>query len=220
MLGDKCAKLADEAVGPAGSELRVEKVLQDVEPPLLEPELLGAREREGIELRERRSSPQSERLAELRRASRRLELLCRVDQRIDQIEVQLPGLDPELVPAAAGQQSIRAELTPEPGDVILERARGRVRRPVLPDRLDQFVRRDRAVCMQEEICDHRPPRCAAERERSAALRDLERPKDPELHYSTLALSSRGEKPCLLAVCWPAVSGLVHRQVQQRGLEDS
>lgn len=65
--------------------------------------------------------------------------------------------------------------------MALERFRGRARRPLAPELVDQPVARDRLVRVQKKEDKESPLLPGTERKHSIAVSDLDRPEDPELH---------------------------------------
>ena len=137
-LADQRVELGDEGgVAPEG-EVGVDAVLERLESKLGEVHRRGAR-RLARQVGERISSPQRERLLQQGGGLTRLGGARLFDEPAETVEVALIGLDAEEVAGRPGDEAV-AELAPQAEDVVLQRAEGRGRRIVAPDRVHEVAR--------------------------------------------------------------------------------
>ena len=132
MLGDEPLELADELSTASERELGFDAPLHGEQPSLLQPLRLGRGKRLVLEICERASAPETERLAEngarLRRVARSSGRASLLEQRLEALEIKLIGLDPNQVAGGAALDPRSTERSPQAGDVIVERVRGARRR--------------------------------------------------------------------------------------------
>jgi hypothetical protein len=69
-------------------------------------------------------------------------------------------------------------------DVVLDDLRGRRRRPLAPELVDDAVGRDHLVAMEEEQCEQGALLAAPERDLPLALTNLERPENAEVQLAS------------------------------------
>ena len=193
---DERLELADEVGVPPGGEVGLDPVLERRGPELDEARRLEPREL-AVDVGQGRPVPQRERLPQAR--GRLLRLPAErppplVAEALEPREVELPVLDPERVPRATGGEdlpvraarSLRLEEPAQRRHVPLQRLdRGR-RRPLAPELVDQPVARDGLVRPQEEHREERTLLPGPERYEAAAVANLDRPEDPEVHALILA----------------------------------
>ena len=197
MLADERLQLSDRLVVAAEREQRVEPLLADDEPLLLQPVALGPRERLVEDVRERPSAPECERLLGEREPPFRIGRAAHLRQQpleprdVDRLvgDVQPEGA------AAALEQPVAAERLAHARRVHVEGVRDGRRRVVAPERVDERVARHRLVPPQEKVCEQRALLPTAEC-RSSAL-DLERSEQAEVEHRVIDASTgrcRGEAP--------------------------
>jgi hypothetical protein len=104
------------------------------------------------------------------------------EQLLEPSEVELVGLDRQHVARRLCEQYLRPKHLPELGDRVLERGSRRSRRLLAPHLVDQPLGRDRLVCPQEQEGEHGALISAADRDRNALRRHLERSQDPEVEH--------------------------------------
>jgi hypothetical protein len=164
-------QLGRELAVAAERQVRLHPVLQRGQPELLEPRHLGLRERLIAHVLVRRPAPQSQRLVPLPAGGERLEAL----------EVQLTGLEPQPVPGRLAHDPLRPEPPPQRVHLDLERVRRRRRRLLAPQRVDQAVARRHLPAGHQQARQQRdlPARC--ELHRSGSGDDLHGAEHAELH---------------------------------------
>ena len=150
MLGDERLELADELPWLADLDLRVDALLEQRQPQLLEPRDLALREGLVAELLERRAAPELERVAKLRAALARGHDLRLLQERLRPVHVQLGRVDANQVAGRLRDDPVGAEHLSQLRDEVLERGRGRSRRLLAPERLDQPVGGDRSPRVEQE----------------------------------------------------------------------
>src|SRR5262249_39178716 len=119
MRGDECLELGDDIRVSAERDLRIHQPLDRSQPKLLESIDLGAREVVVREVGERRSAPESERLAELSSGSLGFRAACLFQQLLETMSVQIARIELQDVPARNGEQGRRPEALTELRDVTL-----------------------------------------------------------------------------------------------------
>ena len=144
-------------------------LLEAAEPQLLQPADLGLREALAGELRERRATPQRQRLVELALGLERLEA----------VEVELAGLDAQQVAGRPRLDPLAAEELAQVGDVDLQRLVDGRRRVLLPQRVDQPVSRDDAIGVEQQQGQQRALLEAAHLERPPIRVHLKRAEDAD-----------------------------------------
>ena len=183
MLGHERLELADELGVAAQLEVGVDPCLQRREPCFLEPADLGLRKRRVGEVRQRRSSPERQRLAELRRRPRRVRAAGFVDESVEPLEIELPVARDEQVSGRARLDHAVPEELAQLRDVDLDAAQAACGRVVRPDLVEQAIGGHDGVRAQEKCREERPLPRPAERERAAVVDHLQRPKDAEFHLA-------------------------------------
>ena len=191
----------DRAVAPETKD-RLDPPLNRLEPELLETPDLGLGKLRERELRERRPTPEGERVLEgrERRRRRRLELAPAARGKGLESECVDPVLvvDPEEV---AGRLSLEGsaaaclvEEPPQMRDVPLQGLRGRDRRRLAPQGIHQGVGRDDLTAAEQQDGEERALSPGRKLHRLAGIvANLERAKDPELHTTSRLASLT---PCL------------------------
>ena len=71
---------------------------------------------------------------------------------LELLQIECAARDPEHVAGAAGLDRVLSERLPEPRDVALDEVRGRARRGVSPQAVDEPQRRYDGVRLAEEEC--------------------------------------------------------------------
>ena len=149
---------------PSRGEVRVDSPLQACLSQLVDSRDLRLRERLVREIGERASTPQPQRFAEL---------LLR-DEALEATEVELVGPDHELIAGRARDDSVTPDCLSQLRDVHLQRLDRRFRGPLTPERLDQRVRRDDAVGVEEEDGQQRALLGGSQLDRAPVLANFER----------------------------------------------
>src|SRR5262249_37562101 len=154
--GDEPLELAHQLAASAQLELRVDAPLHGEQPPLLQPLRLGRRKRLVLEIRERASAPETERLAEngarLRRVARSGGRASLLEQRLEAVEIKLTRLDPNQVAGGPALDPPTTQRSPQAGDVIVERVRRARWRRFIPQPVDQPIARNGPVRVQQQHC--------------------------------------------------------------------
>ena len=185
MTRDERLQLADQVVLQAERKIGVDPFNQSAQAKLLQPPDLVESERLIGEVGQRRAAPQSERVAQQRRGPRRV--ACRlsplplVETLLEAVNVQLASLNVECVTSRLGPQTVVAQCATQLRDVVLEDLRRRRGRPLTPKLVDQPVRRERLVRMDQQERQQRTLLATPERDRSPLIADLERTEDVEIH---------------------------------------
>jgi hypothetical protein len=182
---DELPQLADELAVTAGGEIGVDASLERLEARLLEPSLRIEQRPLGLEVGQRLAAPEVERRPEDPRGVVALSL---VEQ---PATLAVKPLEPHQVErlrrrrqdVAAGprlQHVVRLEQLPQPGDVLLERSRGVLRRRLAPQLLDQPVARDDRARVEQQQREQASLLRAAETYLPLVLPDLERAEETEI----------------------------------------
>ena len=186
MLAHQCFELAHQPRVLAGGQIRVDPILQRGQTSFLQPRDLGLGERFVGEIRQRRTPPHPQRLTQDSCRGQRIALLERPaalrDERLEPVDVELAGLDPEHVAATPGdQQSIAERLTQVRYVPLNElvRARGRLLTPQL---VDQAICGNRLAAVQKQHRQQCPLLGRAQRERAVSIDGLKRSEDAKLHH--------------------------------------
>jgi hypothetical protein len=200
VLGDELVELRHELPVPPGVEVGVEALLQRGQPQLLDARDRVLRERLVAEVRQRLAPEEPERLPEKGRAPARIALPPRAfEQPCEAVGVELPLGDPQQVPRLTRLDRLLPECLAEGRDVAVKGGRGRLRRVVAPQRLDDRVGGDDVVCVEQEQRQERAPFRAFGGEVSALGGDLERAEDPKLQTSLIVPPAlRGARGALAA----------------------
>jgi hypothetical protein len=104
----------------------------------------------------------------------------RLDEPASTFDVELAFLDAKPIPRRLRLETAGTERLSELRDVDLDRFRRRLRRLVLPDRVDQVVLRNDPVRLEKKQSEDSALFLPAEVERLPAREHLERTEDPEL----------------------------------------
>jgi hypothetical protein len=166
-------------------KLGLDSILGGRQPQLLEPGGLDPSEWSIGEIDERGPAPQRERFAQL--LSRLRGVACRevgpclLDDALEPIRVQLPGLDAKQVAGTAGDEQLGLQEPAQLRDAVLDDL-GRCRRRIaLPELVNQAIARDDLVCMQQENRQQLALAHSAQLDRTISRADLEGAEDPILH---------------------------------------
>ena len=174
MLRDERLELASQPrVLPRG-QVGLDALLQCREAQVLQARHVRARERLVGQVGQRRPAPEAERLAQLRGGGSGVSLGGLGDERLEAGQVELGWLDPEQIAGGTGQQPSVAELLAQTGDVDLHALGHRRRRRAAPHLVDEELRREDVVGVQEQHREQRSLLAPAERERAVAIDDLQR----------------------------------------------
>jgi hypothetical protein len=171
---DERLELPGDLRVPARGEVGVDALLERREPQLLQPGDLRLRERLVGQVGERRPAPQAERLAQHPRGRAGIGAAGLGDQRLEARRVELRRVEAEHVARRAGDEPAVAELAAQARDVHLDALGDRRRRRLAPDLVDQPLRRDHVVGVQEQHREQRALLGPAERERATAVGHLQR----------------------------------------------
>lgn len=168
-------------------ELRVDPRLDRFEPELFQPPRLHIERRRADNVGVRMAAPERERLPQRLRRLRlvRLRELAGIrDGVLEDERVDLVRFDLEAVAAAVADDDV-ADPAAQVRDIGVERGARRSGRLVAPDAVDQVVGRDHLAGGCGEQRQRRPFLAAAERERDAFRKRLNRPEHAQLQ-TTLA----------------------------------
>ena len=160
-------------------KLGLDPLLERGKPQLAETSDRRLRERLIGEVGERRPAPQRERLAQLLHSRRGIGAAGLGDEPLEAGDVELGRVDPQHVAGRAGEEPAVAELFAQPGNVALDDLCDRRRRRLPPQLVDQPLRRDDVVGVQQQDGEQRPLLAAAEHERTIVLDHLQRAKKPK-----------------------------------------
>ena len=177
--GNERLELGHELAVTAEREVGGDPLLERHQVKLLEPRRLEGRERNLAEIRERRPTPERERLAEHLRSLRGSLSARSVGQRSEALHVELACFDAKEVAAAAGDDSVSAEQLAQRMHGDLESVCRRLGRILAPQCVDQPVAEDDGVRVQEQGSEQGPLTPPADGEDPAFLLDLERAEQPE-----------------------------------------
>ena len=178
--------LADDLLMAARSQVGLDRQLLGGQAQLLEPPDLGHRERLVGDIRQRIAAKQRERLAS--RSVRRPAVLCRPgrlgDEPLEAADVHELAVDPQLVPAPAGEDlgaAVVGQHLAQAPDVVLHHLGGAGGRVVSPQPFDQPVGGDRAIRLETEHGKDGALLRSAEGDRAVVDGGLEVSKDVEPH---------------------------------------
>ncbi len=179
-LADQLHVLAESQVGfDPLRQRRQAKLLQSVDVRLREP-LVG-------EVDERRAAPELERRAQCRCCelglARRESTSADLELLDEALDVDLPRLDSQCVPATARDEDTVTEGATELRHVVLEDLGRAGRRRARPELLDELLRADGLVRVQEQESEQSRLLAADDPDGNTVGIDLERPKDPVIHRS-------------------------------------
>jgi hypothetical protein len=184
--GQQTPELAHDLQVPPGGEMGLGPRLQRRQALLLEPRDLRLGERLERQLRQRRPTPQRERLVQdddrTRRLVSRHRAACRRHAALEALGVELVGAHAEPVARRSRGDRVRvAEHLAQPRHVDPDRLRRAGRRVLAPQRQREAVGAHRLVRMQEQHREHRARPDAAQRHDTGRVGHLERSEDPEVH---------------------------------------
>ena len=180
VLSHERLELADQLGVAAELELGRDALLERAEAQLLEPGDLRLGERLVRELRECRPAPERQCLREQPGALVRRGSARPLDSLLEPGDVELAGLDVDDVARRPRLQPLGAERLAELGDAVLERGRRRRRRRFAPELVDEPVRGDHAVGVDQKQSEQGALPRARDRDGLAVRKHLERPEQAEL----------------------------------------
>jgi len=178
----------------AEPELRIDQLLERGEAKLFETGDLALGEALVRGVGERRAAPERQRTFERGGGAVRVaggELIAAGGHEVlESVGVEVLALDRQLVAALARHDRARAGVVVTPSrrerlsqsrDLDVQELGGRGRRPLAPQLVDQPVRGERLVGVQQQQGEQRSLPAPAERNRPALVEDLERTEDVEVH---------------------------------------
>ncbi len=168
----------------AEREVGLDALLDGDKPELFEPGDLGLGERLVEEVRERRPSPEPERLAECALGRSRIARpRAQSDPRREAdepVDVHALGLDLEDIARGARHDGLRAERLAKLGDVDLDCVRSGLGRVAGPEALDELIDRDDPSGLEREHGEERAGLLPAERDWVSVRQRLQGPEELEL----------------------------------------
>ena len=181
-------------------QLRLDQLLQRRHAQVVEPGDLPLREGLVGELRQRRAAPQRQRPLQRRNGALRVaagQLASPLGHEpLEAVRVEALGIEPQLVAVLArhdhagrGAAGLTRQRLAQAGDLHLHRLGGVRRWTLAPELVDQPVRAERLVGVQQQQRQQRPLLAPAERDRAALVEDLERAENAEVHASGHASQS-------------------------------
>jgi hypothetical protein len=194
VLADQRLQLPHHLGMGAERQLRLDQRLQRGDPQVLEPGDLPLREGLVGELRQRRAAPQRQRLLERRNGALRVgagQLGAPLGhQPLEALRVEAVGIERQLVAALARHDhagravtGLTRERLAQARDLHLHRLGGAGGWTLAPELVDQPVRCERLVGVQQQQRQQCPLLAPAERNRAALVEDLERAKNAEVDAS-------------------------------------
>ena len=163
MRGHERLELSDEIGVPAEPQLELDPLADHREPEILEPcDLRPSEVLEG-KLLQRRTSPESERLAQQFDRAFRVVMRSRLgDERVEAVAIELPGFDAEQIArrpredhSVVGARLARLEQSPQVRYVRLDHVGCRLGALLAPDVVDQASARDDLVRVQQQAQEER-----------------------------------------------------------------
>ncbi len=148
--GDQRLELADERRVPAQRELGVDPLLERCNAQLVQPRRFAPRELLLVEIGERRTAPEGERLGQERRPRGRVRAEGGRQQPFEAVGVDSFRLERQPVARSLRQHDVAAERLAEGRDGVLERPGRRGGRPLAPQIGDEPVGRDDFARAQRE----------------------------------------------------------------------
>ena len=166
VLGDEGFELSDQLVVAPEREVGVDPQLDCCKPDLAEPSDGRLGEALVGEVRERRASPERQRVAEpLRRIARQAaseQAPPLVHEPLESVEIERVGLDPDDVAGRSGRQHVLRQRLAKSRDVDPQCGGGALGRVLAPELVDQPVGRNDLVGVEEEQGEKRPRLGAAQ----------------------------------------------------------
>jgi hypothetical protein len=212
VLANERPQLGHELGASAEREIGVDPVLERDQPPLLQPLGLALRKRLVEDVCQRGATPKRERGAQRlgRFAGLALRKLCTSfhEEPFESVEVELVGLDVQHIAGGAPREAPVSEGLAQTRDVVVEGVRGRRRRPLAPQAVDQAVAGDDLVRVQQQDGEERTLLRTAEREiTTVALHGdgAENRKHHDNLLSSLAARLRGFCDVPKRACAPSFS---------------
>ena len=188
MLCDQDVELTDQGAMAAERQVGLDSVFERVQAQLLEPADLVLGEGLVGEVRQRRPTPETQRLPQgLRGAAVITALDClapRSGEALKPIGIDLVGVGLERVAPATGDEHALAELLAQVGDVDLHGLGRGLGRALAPELVDDPVDRDDLAPMKQQDREHRALPGSAKGNRSPIDQNLERTEDAEFHPGT------------------------------------
>ena len=178
---DERLELWDELGMPTEREVGFDPVLPRGQAKLFEPSDLRLRERLVGKVRERRPTPEPERLPELLCGHLRLGTARRADQLFELREIEVGMVDVQHVSRRTRDENAVAELLPQRRDVNLNGLRGSRGWRLSPELVNERVGRDDLVGPQQQAGEKDALLDASKRKGAAVLDDLEGSENAELH---------------------------------------
>ena len=179
MLADERLQLGHELAVPAERQIGVDALLQRGNAQLVEP-ARRRRDRLAREIGQDRATPERKRPAETPCGDLGVCRLRLGNESPEAVEVELVRTDTNQVPRRPRLEAV-PEYAPQPPDVVLERSLGSGRRRVSPDAVDQPVRGNDPVGVEQQKRQRSPAPHATEREDALTIEHLQRPQDAEIH---------------------------------------
>ena len=192
MLADQDLELLDHLGVAAERELRLDQLLQRRAPQVIQASDLREGKRLVGEVRQRIPAPQRQRLLE--RSDGRVGAVAGKlgaapgEEPLEAVRVELLGIERQLVAAlarddrAVAAASVRArQRLAQTRDVHLQRLGRAGGRMLPPQRVDQAVRGERLVGVEQQQREQRARLGPRKREAAAVVEDLERAEDAEVH---------------------------------------
>jgi hypothetical protein len=159
VVGDGSFELRDERAMTPEREVGLDSQLGGVEPEIVEPGRGDACKRLVFESRERCPAPERESFAEQGRRLSRAPCLegvaSSLEEALEPVEVDLPGLESEGIAVCAGLEHPLAKLSAQARDVDLEALAGGAGRLLAPELVDQAISRDALLPVQDQEREER-----------------------------------------------------------------
>ena len=186
LIGDQRPQLAEHLAVAARDQVGVDRQLGRLQPQLLQPPDLGARERLISHVGQRAAAPQRERRPCFS-VRRPVGMLGRGDQPLEPDRIDTIDREPELVAATAREDLRRApaQQLAQLGHVELHHLGRRRRRALAPQSLTQPIGRHGLVDLQREHRQHGALLWRTERYRPAVKARLDRPEETNVHVARL-----------------------------------
>ena len=176
MLAREGIELGDQLVMTVEAQLRLDPRFDGAEAQLLQSLERDPRAAVELDVGERAPAPQTfgftqAVLRELRIAGGP----AAVQQRLEAIAVQLPGIDPQPVAGRLREQALLPQHLAQARDLVRERMARGLGRLIAPQLLEQLLARHDAVGIQQQDGEQRALPRAADREQATVLAHLEPP---------------------------------------------